>query len=431
MGPARQHFSLLEPEIVEQLNSVFIEQYSSILLFHLYMIGRSVEAASPTIMFFSEEKEARKRAKKALDHGGLLERLPGFRTAHLARQPGVGKLIQPAAGSDDTPQSSDSDMVTEVYFDASYPVKAIGMPIFIKHSDETFRKATANAVFEEDKCVYLSVSHVFFDDISSTPNESVVSDGEYDFGSGTEYEDEDECLNATSRASVSSFGGSLSDWPGSTTSKPSSSMHSPNTSSVVSSPVGDDRFSSMVAVLADSHIGQQPAHIASNQPPRGNLEYLGNMTRHSVKLDWALIEISNARVASTVHNLKASVRKEDNDLNPGTDKEPDNVVAHTSRGPIVGQLSRETVFMRLPNSTSFQKVHQIMLDSALEWGDCGVGISDAATKEPYGHVVATSATKEIAYLVPAQEVFRTSGTQWAADLEAISVSPRLSEIQGL
>jgi hypothetical protein len=60
------------------------------------MVGRDQVSAKPTIMFFCEDKEPRKRSKKIVNEGGLLRRLPGFRTGHRAKQPGIGLLVQPA-----------------------------------------------------------------------------------------------------------------------------------------------------------------------------------------------------------------------------------------------------------------------------------------------------------------------------------------------
>jgi hypothetical protein len=327
-----------------------------------------------------------------------------------------------AAGKDSDQQPRVPDMVFDVYFNTSHPIKAIGMPIFIKRSDRVVRKATANAAFIDYKCVYLSVSHVFFDDISAQSDGSVTYDSEYDLGSGTEYEDEDEFLNATSLGSVSS-----------TKSKSTFSTPSPKTDSIVSSPTGDHGFPNMTAVLAASPIAR-PINISVDDqslPPPESLNYLGSMKQHSVELNWAVIDIGQSEVASTVYDLKTMVQDKDNYPYMTSVMKDVDVIAHTSRGPINGQLSRETVSMRLPNSTSFEEVHQVVLDSALAWGDCGVGISDAVTEEPYGHVVATSATKEIAYIVPAQKVFEKSGTQWKLDTRNSATSPGTINSQGL
>lgn len=274
-GQAREEYQLVEPEILEHLNILFTDTYHPIIYFHLYMIGRSPETAIPTIMLFCGEKDARKKAKKAVDKGGLLEKLPGFRTGHQSSQPMVGPLIQPASGGfssgNRTPESfaiersatrssinsrpsseglhspvtnldlgqnrrkrameldltghknersSNSVLASQtftgaqgsfessapgVYFDPLRPIARTGMPIFIKKNIGPLRKATANLLFEEQKFRFLSVSHVFSEHVSSIQDSTTDSDSEYDLGSGSETEDDNDFVNATSRASMSSL----------------------------------------------------------------------------------------------------------------------------------------------------------------------------------------------------------------------------------
>jgi len=386
-GPARQQFSLVEPEIVEQLNLVFTERYSSILLFHLYMISRSRELAIPTIMFFCEQKEPRKKAKKAVDEGGLLGKLPGFRTGHLAKLPGLGKLIQPAAGCEDDQCSSEVALVSEVYFNPAHPIKAVGMPVFVKLRGNTLQKATANIVFDGEDYAYLSVSHIFSGDALPSSTASDTGESEFDFGSGTEDEDENEYVDATSRASISSLG---------------ESSDSDSTSSVPS-PMS---YSEVIPLPNDQSF-----------PNAASLEHLGNLIRYSLEMDWAVIDIQHPDVASAIHRLKDGVPHGNSKANTAVELERTDVLAHTSRGLITGRLFQEATYMRLPNSKTFQKVYQTRLDSALEMGDCGVMILDAISQEPYGYIVVSSTMKEDAYIVLANEVFQESGTRWEKSLE--------------
>jgi len=402
-GPARKQFSIVVPEIVEQLNSVFTERYSSIVIFHLYMIGRSGESAIPTIMFFCEEKEPRKMAKKTVDEGGLLVKLPGFRTGHLVRRPGVGILIQPAGGGKKVQRLNGPHPEFEVYFDPSHPVTAIGMPIFVKQADNVLRRATANAVFHGEIIVYLSVAHVFHSDTSSPPATPIASDNSFDLGSGTEDEIEDDCLAATSRASMSSLEESPNEQPESL--PPDSTSSSPP-------PTG---YSEGHSVSSDQSL-----------PDVANLEHLGNMMKYSPDLDWAVIAILHSSVAAAVHELKPKMPSKIQKGKAAVESEVTKVVAHTSRGLITGRIFHDATYVRLPGSLTFQKVYQTILDSHLEWGDCGVAILDAVTEQPHGHVVMSSATKEVVYIVPATQVFEESGTQWSKndpDLEGSCVYP--------
>ncbi|KAF7679307.1 hypothetical protein GT037_003055 [Alternaria burnsii] len=285
------------------------------------MIGRSVDSAIPTILFFCEGKEPRKKAKKTIDEGGLLGKLAGFRTGHLAKLPGIGRLIQPAAGNEDIRQSTGSGMISDVYFDPSAPIKAIAMPIFIKQVGNILRKATANAVFEGEKCVYLSVSHVFFGDVSSPPAVSTTSDSEFDYGSGTEDEDDDRCMDATSRASVSSLEEGSDDQSESPTCK------STSTTSPVPSVQSDQEF-----------------------PDVADLVLLGHLTTYSVDLDWAVIDVCHIGVYSAISQLKTDVQSGSIQGKLISSTENMEIVAHTSRGLVHGQLSHTATYMRLPNN---------------------------------------------------------------------------------
>lgn len=87
------------------------------MLFHLYKLRRSAESAIPIIMFFCEENEPRKMAKKVIDEEGLPRKLLGFRTGHLTRIPDVRKSIQSAAERKRLQQVNEPGLVLEVYSD--------------------------------------------------------------------------------------------------------------------------------------------------------------------------------------------------------------------------------------------------------------------------------------------------------------------------
>lgn len=205
-GEAKDRFKTIESDILEQLKGVFSDSYCSIVHFQLYMIGHCEQTAVPTIMFFCEEKEPRKKAKNAIDDGGLLEGLPGFRTGHQTKQPNIGKLVMPATGGE-SPHGIPSHSPVDVYFDPSRDIRAFGMPIFVKHSNTNIRQATANAIFNERQISYLSVSHIFCDNFPNASENKSDYDSDYDLGSNGDSDDEEsdkECFDAILRASMSS-----------------------------------------------------------------------------------------------------------------------------------------------------------------------------------------------------------------------------------
>jgi hypothetical protein len=409
-GPAKEQFSLVEPDIQAQLNRIFQNRYTRTVHFRLFMIGRSAEAAIPTVMFFCEEKGPRKEAQGVVDKEQLLQKLPGFRTGHLARQPEVGILIQPAKEYDGTHHSGHSDPTLQVYFDPSHPVQAIGMLVFAKHSNGLLRRATANAVFDGQKCVYMSVAHIFVHGDQEHFSTTIDDDSEYDFGSGTEYDDDDELVDATSRASISSLDESSGDEVASMSTLSGSSTCVEDIPVFPTVPSG----SRMVPPVAFTNPVTEPEVSDSSVtlPDTKTLKYLGYVSRHSTDMDWALIVVDNSDVAKILHQYERPPHATYDHSTRHDYESAIQISAHTSRGLVSGHLSDSATYMRLPNSTTFQEVHEVALEVPLDWGDCGSGIFDAITAEPYGHVVASSKTRSIAYIMAASQVSMDSKTQW-------------------
>jgi hypothetical protein len=188
-GKAREDFQAIEQELRDQLHAAFKDTYCSSVHFQLFMIGRGRSTAKPTIMFFCDEKDARKKAKKVVDDGGLLQRLPGFRTGHQAKQPDVRSLVQPATQSGSEGQPKGSIVHTNVYYDPSQAIRALGMPIYVKHGNDFWQQAIAYALSNRNQTFLMSVSHVFLSASSSNTNAEDKDDSDFDFGSDTNSEE--------------------------------------------------------------------------------------------------------------------------------------------------------------------------------------------------------------------------------------------------
>ncbi|KAF2855175.1 hypothetical protein T440DRAFT_205661 [Plenodomus tracheiphilus IPT5] len=413
-GPAREAYDNNTIAIRVQLSMLCTDRGDSIVHFNLYMIGRTADAATavPTIMFFCPEKELRRQAKKTIVEGGILEQLPGFRTGHQTREPGVGTLIQPASTIRWTEQPCIS--APNVYFDPTRPITAIGMPIFVECGDNHIRQATANVAFEGGDCVYISVLHVFNPKSSPTQSPAAAnSDSEYDIGSGTEIEEDFDEAIITSCASVSSPGESLHsplDWTSpessATDRTTDGASFSPNfhrRQPSISSPVSNVQYNS---VLRGS-----PAVAVI--PPLEDLQYLGYMLRSCEDLDHAVIAIKNSKIQSIVYALKSNTLAErECTYRKGPAQDPSVFSTHTSAGVIPGSLVNGAASMRLPNSYTYQEVYQVRLDRPLAWGDCGAVIINDGTGEPYGFVVASSADRCLAYMIAASVVLESAVLQW-------------------
>jgi hypothetical protein len=410
IGKARADFEAVVGEILNQLN-IITDRYFHIVHFHLYMIGRSSDSAAPTIMFFCDKKEPRKRAKEIIDERGLLKRLPGFRTGHQANRPDVGPLVQPATGTIETHQFIPTVSALKVYFDPSC-VQSVGMPIFVKQSSGTLRRATANAVFDGRRYVYLSVSHVFFE---YTPSGSITeedSDSEYDFGSGTTSEcDEEDYMESTHRATSTSQEENLY-----IRSDPRLSERAPLIATDTALSIRSNSSAEQSAYNVETtHTYSPTKHGFSNKSSTGftpsveDLEVLGCLLQSSIDQDWALIEIEHPEVLAAIHGTKSMAR--DIRAHQFSNDGITAIVAYTSHGSIHGWITEGSSYMRLPGSITYQEVYLVKLESPLDWGDCGVGVADASTEKMHGYVVASSNTAEIAYVMAAHHVFEAVRTQ--------------------
>lgn len=280
------------------------------------------------------------------------------------------------------------------------------MPIFVKHSNKLLRRATANMMFDGQKCVYISVSHVFSNSASGTQNTRTSYDSDYDFGSGTEDENSDEeYMDVTSRASISSPDEILDD-----RSDSSSPTSGSPTLTYGTTPIQFKRSPKRSSSAAESIHTHLPSKQELNDssalrsaPSIESLEFFGTLTQSSVDQDWALIEITNKNVSSSIKKDASIPRGKYSCV--AQSARAAQIVAYTSHISIYGQLLENTTYMRLPGSVTFQEVYIVELDDSLDWGDCGAGVFDAVTAELYGHIVASSETRNIAYVMAAHRVF--------------------------
>jgi hypothetical protein len=395
-GPALKQFKEeIAPAIRKLLESSCKRPISNELWWRLYMIGRTKDTAAPTIVFLCNEEKPRKKARKLILKEGILKNYPGFRTEHMAES-----LVRPASGGDASPPSV---MASKVYFDSSIHPRALGMPIVVKYDDGTLQRATANALYDGQKFYYASVMHVFT--IGAPDTEDIAkdcdSDSEMDDDTDSEYgDDEDEVM--TSRGSFSSREEGSSDLLRASSSVSASTFQSNETPIQLETAVelAPNLPRDPVARLV-SYRPSRDRLIPQSSPPNESLEILGTLLQASVDQDWAIIEIINERAISFLQD-EAAHQHADTHIIP-EDKNT-SVACHTSKGPILGHLLESPTFMRLPGSLKFQEVYNVEFSISLDWGDCGSGVFDTATGHLYGHVIASSESRRLGYVMAARYV---------------------------
>jgi hypothetical protein len=217
IGPAKEKFDEISHQIKSLLDSR--GEYLSegvcvrrLLIFELYMIGRTAELAKPTIIFSSENKTQRQRAKKLVRESGILSGYPGMglgessRPLRLSRSP--KPLGEQSIFSDDIEMSTCAGSSSVPEASIWYSSQLSGMcctPITIKREDTeallSIRKSTLGVVCIGDELLGLTVAHAFFDD--SDNESSSGSDLEFSLDDedhvGDAFEFNDDFIDVTSR----------------------------------------------------------------------------------------------------------------------------------------------------------------------------------------------------------------------------------------
>ncbi|KAF2114844.1 hypothetical protein BDV96DRAFT_86459 [Lophiotrema nucula] len=391
IGPALHDFRELVPLILEQLKIYCKEIVLGWVTFSVYMIGRSEEEAAPTVLFFCKEEHHRKEAMRAVKASGILKRKPGFKTGNMPNPPDVDRLIQPAA-EDDSLYTRPASLgpFPEVFSRSIDSLQCHAMRIGVRDASGLPCYSSAYTVFDGNRLMYLSVSHILPRILSS-------SGGNADFEIASDSDDEvnsDDEPGITSTGSVSS----AEEEPASrTTEQTQTDERSEDTPETfghhVEQPApdfsaNDDLASTTLAPTSQAH----------------NVREFGAPVKISHDQDWALISLDHSAQEALVGD-RAITYDSVVPIEVALVARDTSVFLRLLHDRVPGRLSETPFFTCLPNSTSFQEVYKIRINGNLKRGDCGAGAYDAMSGDLYGHVVATSQHTGIVFIMPAQHVF--------------------------
>lgn len=399
-GKALEEYKAVRDDILAILDQVFEDTYHNAVCVHLFMIGRCETKARPFVMIFCVDKDIRKKAKKALDNSGLMAKLPGFQTGHAAVQPGIGALVQPAAEEPRVSQVPVSITTTDVYFDPGDKHHALYTPVFARQDDGSFRRAIAFLVCQQGRSCLMSVAHIFVGiSIDKRTIHDPVDDSDFDIGSDTDGDGSGEDdMDVTSRASISSFEDNPAMDSDSASPESGSSIWMSSVDAMdIDAPEEDHRPPAMAKAGTDlNRIGSQPTSLMP----------LGKVFQVSTDHDWALIAIADETLASRLEGDVTKKYTADSHESIGVDEA--NVVVYNQDDDhcMHGTLRGYTTLLRLPQSSAFQEFFQVDLTSTLAWGACGSLVLNATTNSIYGHIVASSATRHVAFVAPARDIFK-------------------------
>ncbi|KAH7308859.1 hypothetical protein BKA65DRAFT_175148 [Rhexocercosporidium sp. MPI-PUGE-AT-0058] len=373
------------------------------------MIGKTEKMASPTVLFISENDCYRKKAREIIKDSGILKQYPGFKTAHISKDPGCEQLEPLASGQGTKTNIQNDNPVTEVFYERSKSLQPVGMPIHVRHGS-SMRVATANTIRLRSRLFYLAPCHTFFDRLQK-PNATTTKPDdnfEIDSDSETEYDDELEA-SSTSIGSQSTDAWSDNDHflEGEDHSPGSSSIttfDAPELTNTTAAPPPLEEVNGKLLPFAKAQVNYSPLELTT--PPLESLAPLGVLVDWSVDQDWALVEVvenGDSNVSSILSTNLPDLSTAQIALLPQDDAK---VVTYTaSGGQMTGTIAGTPSYTRVPHGTSFQEVFSINLDWPLADGDCGSAVFDAATGELFGHIVAGCRTTGFAYVMAAHLVF--------------------------
>jgi peptide-N4-(N-acetyl-beta-glucosaminyl)asparagine amidase len=425
-GP-RETFECLAKEIKE-----YLERHSDPILhtvkWSMFMIGKSKSTARPTIMFICKEAEARKTVRKMICNSGIINKYPGVKTGESTLSPDFDQLIPLASSPNDAdvePSGAEADQsvlctTTELLF---------GSKIYAndntRHSNMP-QQATAGGLLRwQGRYFCLTVAHVFSRTTEflhlTEPFEDCAFEFEIDEDNDTD-EIEEELVEVTSRGSLTPelTASDHNDISGDDFSDISSQGHS----AFYGSSIGDDL--TFATMNTPTSVQISPVNVGSLTIT--SLNVVGKLFLTSSKgpqpnLDYGLFEVEKPDLTA-IRKFMQEGNPENEVTYPdcvatGRPKDVEVIAVTGSAGRLGGRLCGTPTYMRLAQSKSFQEVWTVRLNGRLAKGDCGSWIFDSKTGELYGHIVAGSPDTGVAYIIPANQVFKDITRRLGGDVELV------------
>lgn len=354
------------------------------VLFGLYMTGRTVEKARPTIIFSCENKAQRQRAMKLVRESKLLDAYPAVLLAESSRPPRLSREPQQLCDDRSVDDAHLSDVAEPHPFSdrlvyCTHPLsRTHGIPIIIKSTDETltFRQSTLGIVRIGDQLFGITVAHTF---ISPSKTDTPGKDGDMEFSLEHDSDDEDEdeededfiCATSRGKLSLSSvvreyiksneFTGSAS--PEQFTIDDSKS---PDSSDSIPSEAWRERPADIeIRTLVSAN---QKAQLSEESGAKEPLRFLGRVAAVSrsttaSNLDWAVIRLECADLFSWI-NPETDVPLLQNVVN--TLRETRKVKVFTPFNAATdGKITGTPTFMQVPHSIAFQEMWTVKLNGPL------------------------------------------------------------------
>jgi len=376
-GAVREMFKNLSKEILGQLGGPS-EPGDPIVAWSIYMIGKTKATSVPTLLFICSQRAARRFIKAQIEESGILDKYPTIQVGDCSKPPDFGKVtsleslqdgkgdqIKMLAGSEGDRGESllgNEDTNLDVFI---YPTHRLsGCRIF----ETSMRTATAGASFQMDGRYFITtVNHVFTpqDNPPSVELDDDESESEFEFEiRGAEPETEADGWNIDIEDS------GLNDSP--------LSLHFSSRDQTFSR----DELIKLGEVIFSATDAGTPG------------------------IDFSLIEIDEKYTRTSGAVIFAGLPSY-TDLKRQVATEPADryVKVVTASNFLEGRLTGTPTFIRCPGGVGFQEVWTVRFNGQLTQGDCGSLVSGLNCATIYGHIIAGSPASNVAYIVPAAQMF--------------------------
>lgn len=440
IGPARDAFAILGPEIQAYLN-LSTEPIPCYVTWSIYMLGRAASTASPTVIFCGSILKHREDIRKSVKHSGILSRYPGFKTGHLPKPPDFDRLVPLAHGN--LPANIES---LTVY--AMLSEQVCGTRIFINGSTpsgiEYSRKATVGGVIKvHDRFFYTTAGHPFAAGIDED-SDAFSFDGseagdldspEITVTTSAKLEDQNPTLHTSSRSPYSdctphhlqpvSSSDHLDAQPllqttsmetvsalAQDSGQPSRQAYSPSETAPLNKyntapPNPDLHLSGAFSMKMKSKIRAPPAAILGSGVPTAATLQVELVNAENSSTDYALIAVEETvhMVPNEISSNEYPSHKVTYDRLASFGSSEWLILAITSRGTIPGTLCRTPSYVLTPGSKSFCETRFAKFSAPLEEGDSGSWVVHQSFGDVYGHIVAGSPHQGMAIVIPFSIIF--------------------------
>ncbi|CZR66085.1 uncharacterized protein PAC_15986 [Phialocephala subalpina] len=403
-GPALEKF---EKEIIKQIKDLLHshkehlelgEQISRTVSFHLWMVGREVESAVPTIIFTSRSAKLREKVIKLIKKHDLLDDFPGFALNGMDRRPAVA--MGPQLEANDSENFTLADGETTIVGESLVVAAVVGAAIHARGQpvDVCGSLVSTGDGYETTLGGIITVGNQYYGFIALHPrtgfsgdrgdSESIICrDSDLRF-------DDDSDASSTATASLRRTASLRTAHDSTSTLDLRSYPSRPDEKEVPSN--SSSRTSQGYTSL------QIPRPAQSLEEPHkiGTLAIAS--TRSGLHYGIFHIEDPHYRVCNRF-SLPMGEYLYPEAVAPEM-QEGGVWIAAGKSGIMSGTIIRNPYFIKLAGSEDYQKMWPIQLERDIMPGDCGSWVIDAVSGNLLGHVVAGDSTLHRAYLIQAVDV---------------------------